>query len=381
MNVVTLIGNLATDVELKDVGESKRVASFLLAIDRASKDGGADFVRITVWDRQAELCARLPRQGQARRARRPSAQPLVGGHGRPAPERGRGGRQPRRVPFAARRGGERRRHPLRSGCCLTSAYRRARRVADCAAWRSATRSSPSPTSCSTSRPSRLRADRAPGRRRGRGDEVVCGVSASRELFEHAAAVGAQLVLVHHGLLWDNEPRDDRPAREGVASRRSSTPTSRSRPTTSRSTPIRRSATTRCSRASSASRSRARSPTIGVGGHARRAAEPLDAFVARVRERVGREPLVFPYGPDRGRARRDRLGRRRPRLAEAARRGLRPLPDGRAGRADDDGARELGIHFVAGGHYATERLGVQALAARIAERFGLEWQFIELPNPV
>jgi single-strand DNA-binding protein len=62
MNSVQLIGNLATDVELRDVGpkeeaEQKKVASFLLAIDRGSKDGGADFVWITVWDRQAELCA------------------------------------------------------------------------------------------------------------------------------------------------------------------------------------------------------------------------------------------------------------------------------------------------------------------------------------
>ena len=56
MNIVSLIGNLATEVELKDVAEGKRVASFLLAIDRPSKDGGADFVRISVWDRQAELC-------------------------------------------------------------------------------------------------------------------------------------------------------------------------------------------------------------------------------------------------------------------------------------------------------------------------------------
>ena len=45
------------------------------------------------------------------------------------------------------------------------------------------------------------------------------------------------------------------------------------------------------------------------------------------------------------------------------------------------ARELGITFVAAGHYATERLGVQALAARLAERFDLDWEFIELPNPV
>src|SRR6267154_514103 len=57
MNSVHLLGNLATDVELRDVSEEKKVASFLLAIDRASKDGGADFVWVSAWDRQAELCA------------------------------------------------------------------------------------------------------------------------------------------------------------------------------------------------------------------------------------------------------------------------------------------------------------------------------------
>src|SRR4051795_7856240 len=35
--------------------------------------------------------------------------------------------------------------------------------------------------------------------------LLCGVSSSRELFEHAAGVGAQMVLVHHGLFWRNEP--------------------------------------------------------------------------------------------------------------------------------------------------------------------------------
>jgi single-strand DNA-binding protein len=63
MNVVTLIGNLATEVELKQLGEGKQVASFVLAVDRASKDGGADFVRISVWDRQAELCNQFLHKG------------------------------------------------------------------------------------------------------------------------------------------------------------------------------------------------------------------------------------------------------------------------------------------------------------------------------
>ena len=44
MNSVNLIGNLATDVELRDIGQEKKVASFLLAVDNGGSDGGADFV-------------------------------------------------------------------------------------------------------------------------------------------------------------------------------------------------------------------------------------------------------------------------------------------------------------------------------------------------
>ena len=61
---MTLIGNLATDVELKSVNEGKRVANFVLAVDRATKEGGADFVRVAVWDRQAELCDRYLAKGK-----------------------------------------------------------------------------------------------------------------------------------------------------------------------------------------------------------------------------------------------------------------------------------------------------------------------------
>ena len=64
MNVVTLIGNLATEVELREVGPEKKVASFVLAVDRASQDGGADFVRVSAWDRQAELCAEYLGKGR-----------------------------------------------------------------------------------------------------------------------------------------------------------------------------------------------------------------------------------------------------------------------------------------------------------------------------
>ena len=63
MNVVTLIGNLATDVELRDVGQDMQVATFLLAVDRPSRDAGADFVNVSAWDRQAEVCGEYLAKG------------------------------------------------------------------------------------------------------------------------------------------------------------------------------------------------------------------------------------------------------------------------------------------------------------------------------
>lgn len=45
------------------------------------------------------------------------------------------------------------------------------------------------------------------------------------------------------------------------------------------------------------------------------------------------------------------------------------------------ARESGIAFIAAGHHATERYGVQALAHHIADRFQLTHRYIDIDNPV
>ena len=45
------------------------------------------------------------------------------------------------------------------------------------------------------------------------------------------------------------------------------------------------------------------------------------------------------------------------------------------------ARESGIAYIAAGHHATERGGVAALAAHLAEKFGLDCEFIDIDNPV
>ena len=120
--------------------------------------------------------------------------------------------------------------------------------------------------------------------------------------------------------------------------------------------------------------------IGAGGQLT-APEPLETFLARVRERIGTEPLVFAEGPDPVERIAIVSGGAGRHLAEAAAEGYDLFLTGEGEEPSLHLARELGITFVAAGHYATERLGVQALSARLAERFGLEWEFVELPNPV
>lgn len=44
------------------------------------------------------------------------------------------------------------------------------------------------------------------------------------------------------------------------------------------------------------------------------------------------------------------------------------------------ARENHIHFISAGHHATERYGVQALGAHLAEKFGLQHRFFDVENP-
>jgi putative NIF3 family GTP cyclohydrolase 1 type 2 len=45
------------------------------------------------------------------------------------------------------------------------------------------------------------------------------------------------------------------------------------------------------------------------------------------------------------------------------------------------ARESGVAYIAAGHHATERYGVQALGQHLADQFDLEHVFIDIDNPV
>ena len=210
-------------------------------------------------------------------------------------------------------------------------------------------------------------------------KIACAVSSSLELFQRAAEADAQLVLVHHGLLWENEPRtiDLRMRRRlealfaGDLTLAAYHLALDAHPEIGNNALLARELGVTVESPFQA---------IGVGGSLPEPV-PLESFLRRVREAIAPEPLVFAEGPDLVQRVAILSGGGSRYLVDAAREGYDLYLTGEPAEPSLHLARELGITFVAAGHYATERLGVQALAARLAERFALAWEFVELPNPV
>ncbi|MCE2455473.1 MAG: Nif3-like dinuclear metal center hexameric protein [Gemmatimonadetes bacterium] len=67
------------------------------------------------------------------------------------------------------------------------------------------------------------------------------------------------------------------------------------------------------------------------------------------------------------------------LEEACNLDLDALVTGEAGHHASLDAKELGIHLLLGGHYATETFGVKAIGVHLEERFGIPYTFIDHPT--
>jgi dinuclear metal center YbgI/SA1388 family protein len=108
---------------------------------------------------------------------------------------------------------------------------------------------------------------------------------------------------------------------------------------------------------------------------------LAAFADRVETCLGRKPLVVGDG--------QRLlgrlawctGAAQGYMEEAVRLGADAYLTGEISEQTVHIARETGVALIAAGHHATERYGVRALGAHLAEQFGLAHEFIDIPNPV
>jgi dinuclear metal center YbgI/SA1388 family protein len=210
-------------------------------------------------------------------------------------------------------------------------------------------------------------------------KIVCGVSASRELFEEAAARGAQLVLVHHGLFW----KGDSPVVTPVVRERLRALFDHDLTLAGYHLPL--DAHPELGNNAYLCRELGITPERrftdwGWGGPL---AQPLAAsdFAERVQEVVGRMPLLFSYGPEEIRRVAVVSGGAGGYLSQAIGEGYDCFVTGEAKEPTKHLAKEGGIHFVAAGHYATETSGVRLLAERVGRELGVEWEFVDLPNPV
>ena len=69
------------------------------------------------------------------------------------------------------------------------------------------------------------------------------------------------------------------------------------------------------------------------------------------------------------------------IVEAAKLGVDAFITGEASERTCHYARELGVHFFAAGHHATERYGIKALGEHLAKQFDLQAIFIDIDNPI
>lgn len=108
--------------------------------------------------------------------------------------------------------------------------------------------------------------------------------------------------------------------------------------------------------------------------------PIDGFVERIRRTLRREPLVIAAGPKQVSRVAWCSGGAQGYFAQAIEQGIDVFITGEVSEQCYHQAMEAGVHFIAAGHHATERYGVQALGSQLAQEFELEHRYIELANP-
>ena len=221
------------------------------------------------------------------------------------------------------------------------------------------------------------------------DRVVTGVSANMALFEAASSRHADLVVVHHGLIW------------GPGLGRIAGPTANrlrfllehrislagyhlpldAHPRLGNNAGLADAIGLTGSRGSFGD---VRGHALGLSGEF---AEPLprDEAIARIAGGVldGAEPrFVFPYGP--GTVRRVGLctGAASDLMTDAATAGCDLYLTGELAERAGELARELQITLVAAGHVATEVYGPQRLVGELAANFpGLDVEYVDVPSPL
>lgn len=213
--------------------------------------------------------------------------------------------------------------------------------------------------------------------------IVSGVTASQALLDAAVEAKADLVLVHHGYFWKGE----NPCVVGMKQRRLKTLLRHDISLLAYHLPL----DVHAEVGNNVQLARqleltvegpldpADSRVVGLIGSLPEPMHPRD-FARRVQEVLGREPLLIE-GSEKIRRVGWCTGGAQGYIDRAIAAGVDLYISGEASEQTFHSARENDISFIAAGHHATERYGVQALGDYLARRFALEHVFIDCPNPV
>ena len=213
------------------------------------------------------------------------------------------------------------------------------------------------------------------------EQLVCGVTASQALIEAALERGADTILVHHGYFWKGEAQP----LTGVKGRRVAS-LMRNRinllayhlpldahPVVGNNAQLAKVMNWRAGECFGEQQ-------LVVEGSPSRP-QALDELARDIEARLETRALVIAAGDHPVSKLAWCTGAAQGFIEAAAARGVDAFVSGEVSEQTYHLARELGIHYVAAGHHATERYGVQALAAEIARRFGIQQEFVDIPNPV
>lgn len=216
-----------------------------------------------------------------------------------------------------------------------------------------------------------------GRREVR--KVGAAVDASERGIGLARAAGCDLLLVHHGVFWDGvTPLTGRRYRKLAALVESGMALYGSHIPLDLHPEVGNSAVLARALGMEVEGTFGEYRGVEIGFHGRL---PMlrEALAARLDEVLGGRVLMIPGGPKRLERVGVLTGAGGDAIGQALAAGLDALVTGEGAHHTYFAAMEDGLNVYYGGHYATEVWGVKALAAHIADRFGLEWEFFDVPT--
>ena len=216
---------------------------------------------------------------------------------------------------------------------------------------------------------------------GEVTRIVAAVDASLETIEGVVGPDRPLLLVHHGLFWDgNVPLTGRRYRRvrallerGIALYAAHIPLDVHAEVGNNHVLARQ-----IGLGGIAPFDSYRGIPIGVQG-ALDPPLPREALVARIEQLLGAAAKLIPGGPPLSSRIGIITGGAGGRIAAAREAGLDTYLTGEGAHHTFFDAMELGVNAIFAGHYATETVGVKALAEHLARKFGIPWEFHDHPT--